>query len=389
MNAGYRTGVKPQSAHQFRIALVGPSRFGIGQPFAGGLEAHTALLARSLHSRHHAVQVFAGAADDSDAVDADVVPIIEQSYDHDRDVRRDLSPPESFRVHETERYEQIAEHLELRLRADLDVVHNNSLHPAIVDGDRGDGSHVHLLHCPPFDELQAAHQRLAQRSERRRVVAVSNAVADAWNGLATDVVHNGVDVDSWAPPLNCARSGLAWAGRIVEEKAPHLAIRAARLCGLAITLAGPVGDQRYFDRFVERELGPGVEWRGPLTTAELARVFHTAAVGVVTPAWNEPFCLVAAEMLAAGLPVAAFERGGLTEFVDRNVGTLATPNDAASLAAAIRRSIRLDSAHCVEHARNSLRSETMIARYESFYAQCAGRRPWNVGPLQRGDQLSA
>src|SRR5579864_4695300 len=42
-----------------RIALVASARFPIREPFAGGLEAHTWLLARGLKRREHEVTVFA------------------------------------------------------------------------------------------------------------------------------------------------------------------------------------------------------------------------------------------------------------------------------------------------------------------------------------------
>ena len=44
---------------RLRIALIASARFPIREPFAGGLEAHTWVLARGLKRRGHRVTVFA------------------------------------------------------------------------------------------------------------------------------------------------------------------------------------------------------------------------------------------------------------------------------------------------------------------------------------------
>lgn len=257
----------PVDSGPLSIAVVGPSRFGIAEPFAGGLEAHTAGLVRRLHSLGHRLTVAAGPERCANDLPVRLRPIVSNDFDHLFTGRRDISPPAEFLAHETERYQVLVD--DLVGRRDIDVIHNNSLHPAMVDADPARVAIVHVLHCPPTPELWAAHVRLAERDGDRRVIAVSASVAAAWKGLATDTVLNGVDTSSWHPTA-AGHSGAVWAGRIVPEKAPHLAIRACRLAGIPLTLAGPVGDESYFRRFVERELVGPVEWVGPLDSCELA-----------------------------------------------------------------------------------------------------------------------
>lgn len=369
---GYQSGVIDTASSALRIAVVGPSRFGIGEPYAGGLEAHTAGLVRSLHERGHRLRVFAGPEGETHHLPVTITPVVARTFDRQFTGRRDTSHPVGFCRHESQRYQGILDGL--RQRPDVDIVHNNSLHPAVVDGDPGDGSFVHVLHCPPFPKLAAAHRRLLERSRQRHVIAVSDALSSLWGGIATDVIGNGIDLDTWADPGLGHRTGAVWAGRLVEEKAPHLAIRAARLAGLPIRLAGPVGDSVYFDRFVRPELGVDAVWLGALAATELAVVFRSARVGVVSPMWDEPFCLVAAEMLASGTPVATFDRGGLAEFVRPHVGALAVPGDAASLADAVRLAAGIQPSVCAEFARRHLSSGAMVDRYETVYERAVRHR---------------
>lgn len=72
-------------------------------------------------------------------------------------------------------------------------------------------------------------------------------------------------------------------------------------------------------------------------TAEVKDVYAASDVVVVPSVEPESFGLVAAEAMAAGLPVIASRIGALPEIVEEHrTGLLAEPNDAASLLAAMR-----------------------------------------------------
>lgn len=357
-----------------RIALVGPSRFGLGEPYAGGLEAHTATLARQLHRSGHDVTVFAGPANAPHGLPVPVHAVTDRSpIDVDR---LDTSNPPWFARHEDESYSRIADIL---VGSNcFDVVHNNSLHRRIVDLDEPVVPIMHVLHCPPFDVLEQAHQELSRRRADRTVVAVSGALADAWADTATAVVHNGVDLHRWRPRTSqqSRRSRLCvWAGRIIEEKGPHHAIDAALSAGHCIALAGPVHDRAYFESVIEPRLATGqARWLGPLDTAALRRLFDTAAVGVITPMWDEPFGLVAAEMLACGVPIAAFDNGAIAEFTHPSVAVLVDPGNDDALAAAICAAGRVDRSRCREWAVHNLSLSTMSESYVALYRSAILRR---------------
>ena len=76
-----------------------------------------------------------------------------------------------------------------------------------------------------------------------------------------------------------------WFGRITAEKAPHMAIAAARRAELPLVLAGPISDTAYFRRAIAPSLDDHVQCAGHLDHDELARLVGRSAATLVTPAW--------------------------------------------------------------------------------------------------------
>ena len=186
------------------------------------------------------------------------------------------------------------------------------------------------------------------------------------------VVPNGVDPGCWPP----GRGGdyLVWSGRLVPEKGTHLAIAAAALTGRRLVLAGPVGNAEYFRESVAPHLGDRVRYAGHLDQEELASLVGGAAAALVTPLWDEPYCLVAAEAATCGTPVIAFARGGIPEVIDAQSGRLVAPGDVAAMAAAVPEAIAL-SRDSVRHSavmRCSARS--MVTRYLAIYRNLIDER---------------
>ncbi|HSP27726.1 MAG TPA: glycosyltransferase [Ilumatobacteraceae bacterium] len=350
-----------------RIAIVGSARFGVTEPFAGGLESHTVTAGLALQRAGHDVTIFAGPADEPRRSDIDVVPIVDSTLDTTSVERADTQMSPEASEHMDRGYRSAMETIGAMRR--FDVIHNNSLHPTPVafDGVLGVPM-VHVLHCPPFDELTDAHQARIRRFGSGSVIAVSAGLGRAWPGICTAVVPNGVPVHLWRPDSAGASSErCVWVGRIVPEKAPHLAIDAARLAGRPIVLAGPVQHRGYFDDEIAPRLGDDATWVGHLCHDSLGRLIGDSAVGVVTPLWDEPFGLVVAEMLACGTPVAATDRGAIASFVNPAVAAISALETPASVAAAIDRAAGLDRKACRRHAAARLSDDRMVESYVAHY----------------------
>ena len=341
--------------------MIASSRFPVREPFAGGLEAHTHALASHLAERGHEVTVFAAPGSD-ERLCAD--PLDLEPFQASDLARSDVAAPPETWMQEHHAYLSLMLSLMQTGPARFDVIHNNSLHHLPV----AMSSSVHVpmvttLHTPPTPWLESA-LRFADATSR--FVAVSRSTADQWRPVVdAGVIRNGVDTRRWGAGPGGDRA--VWFGRVVPEKAPHLALDAARLAGIPIDLAGPVFDRAYFAEQIEPRLGSNARYLGHLDTDGLSRLVGSSAVTAVTPAWEEPYGLTAAESMACGTPVAAFARGGLRETIGERAGVLSAPNDVEALAHALHVARGLPRAGVRAFAVDQLSHTRMVDEYEELF----------------------
>ena len=227
-----------------KIAILAHLKHPIRQPFLGGLEMHTHLLARRLLARGHDVTLF--AAEGSDPT-IGTVAICPPTGEATGDVAHDAA----IDAAEDAAYVRMIE--EVR-RGGFDVVHNNSLHSLpLYRRDRLGAPMVSVLHTPPFDPLDGGMQDAARDTT---ILAVSRTLAAEWSDLVPDaiVVGNGIELGAFPfAPIPAPDTHAFWSGRIVPEKGLHLAIEAARKARMHLVFAGPL---RHYSPFWRSEIAP-------------------------------------------------------------------------------------------------------------------------------------
>lgn len=345
-----------------RIAVIAPSRYPIAEPFAGGLEAQVWLLTKALRKRGHEVLLFAAPGSDP-ALGAEVLefesPVLSEL------ARQDVSMPPQMMMAEHHAYLSLMLQLSDRLRP-TDLVHNHSLHYLPVAAARLLSCPVvTTLHTPPTPWLESAIQ--VGGAPNVWFAAVSAHAAASWSHLVPDVavVPNGIDLDRW--PVGPGGDDLVWFGRIVREKAPHLAIAAAQRAGRRLVVAGPAIDKAYFAAEIQPRLGQSVRYVGHLEQQQLSQLVRTSAVALVTPEWDEPYGLVVAEALASGTPVVAFARGGITGLLDESCGRLVPPGDVELMATAIPAAQALSRSTVRTRAEQRCSVDAMLDGYERMF----------------------
>ncbi|MBW8173091.1 glycosyltransferase [Ornithinimicrobium sp. Arc0846-15] len=350
-----------------RVALLGPSRHPVVEPYAGGQESYVATLARGLRERDHRVTLFAAPGSDPDLADELV----------EHPVLPDLSPvaaidpqlPEPGFLRDQNAFLAVTSEL-MRRRADFDVVHNNSLHHLpLMSAEAVDLPLVTTLHTPPFPWMELG---IALCKPRASFVAVSASLAAQWTSLSqlAVVIPSGVSGATFA--TGNGGPDAVWVGRMVPEKGADLAVAAARHANRPLRLIGPIGDPAWFTARLQPLLGGNVHYEGHLSQNQTANVVGSAGLLLMTPRWDEPFGLVAVESALTGTPVLALRRGGLAEVLDEHMGVLVSPgvtDEATSLALAaqVDSTAAMPRAEVRASAMQRFSVAAMVAAYEDIY----------------------
>jgi glycosyltransferase involved in cell wall biosynthesis len=348
-----------------RIALIASSRFSISQPFAGGLEAHVWHLARALAARGHQVSLFAAPGSDPDL---GCHTIAVRPLEVSKTAVADASmPPEAFMA---DHHAYLTLMLQLAGCAgdDFDIIHNHSLHYLpVAMAPMLSIPMLTTVHTPPTPWLESAIDAAAGAGTR--FAAVSEHTAAVWRSVIgrITVVPNGIATQRW--PLGPGGGPLVWFGRVTAEKAPHLAIEAARLARRPLVLAGPISDPDYFTSEVHPQLCDDIRYAGHLDQDRLARLVGAATAALITPTWDEPYGLAVAEAMCCGTPVVAFARGGVPEVVAPQSGRLVASGDVEAMAAAVPAVSKLPRARVRQHAIAHCSEEAMLSAYLDLYQQ--------------------
>ena len=133
------------------VAIVAAARFAISEPFAGGMEMHTHVLADALGARGHHVTVYAAGGEGR----FDVEQLLPVGFEVSDAARRDVSAGPAVTLSEHHSYLEAI--LELQHRGH-DVVHINAVHhlPFACAGLLSPAVVTATLHTPPTPWLESA-----------------------------------------------------------------------------------------------------------------------------------------------------------------------------------------------------------------------------------------
>jgi glycosyltransferase-like protein len=257
-------------------------------------------------------------------------------------------------------------------------------------------------HLDAFDDARLSEWQ-------RRAFADADAVfcvSDAWTrkmrdeyGVTASVVNNGVDVmrfRSSGDPDACMKLGVIGkpvvlaVGGIEERKNTLQLLEAFALlrqthpnaqlviAGGASLLDHDAYTRRFIARAAQRGLrigqGEPIVVTGPLDDAAIPALMRRADV-VSMVSLREGFGLVTLEALAAGAPVVVSQIEPFTGYLDERVCCWAQPDDAASIADALRRALHgrggIDFEHAVPELLARFSWHESARRHIALYANYA------------------
>jgi glycosyltransferase involved in cell wall biosynthesis len=344
-----------------RIAIVSTCALATPPRAYGGTEFVMAELAKGLSQRGHDVTVYATADSEPEGELRYLFPhavwppnLLAESR-HAAHAFRDIMAERSFDV--------------------IHVNHQNALPFTLFQSCPT----VMTLHLARDEDLVEHYRSFGDVS----FVAISHRQAELLPDLdIAAIVHHGLD-----PALYPEGSGsggyAAFLGRLSPQKAPHVAIEAARLAGVPLLVGGaPHPDARdYFvDRLTPELFAPGTPAKvlGELDHPAKLALLRDAQSLLFPLAWEEPFGLVMIESMLVGTPVIAYARGSAPEIIEHGV-TGFLVESPEEMAVRMRDARALDRKRLRARAQERWSHLRMTRDYEHVYVEAIARRTRATG----------
>jgi glycosyltransferase involved in cell wall biosynthesis len=158
-------------------------------------------------------------------------------------------------------------------------------------------------------------------------------------------------------------------GRFTEGKGVLPAIEMAHRAGMRLLLAAAEND--YYREVIAPHVdGARIVYVGEVDHARKVELLGGARALLYPVQSGEPFGLVLAEAMACGTPVAALDRGAVSEVVDQDV-TGGIFESADALVAGLPRVLALDRAAVRRRAVERFGTTRMVDEYVTIYERLA------------------
>jgi glycosyltransferase involved in cell wall biosynthesis len=333
-----------------RIALIAPPWYAIPPEGYGGIEWVVALLADGLTDRGHDVTLFAPPGSQTKAR---LVSPLEVEPPADA-----VGDPWLEASHAMTAYEDHGE---------FDLLHDHMGPVGVSIGAVTGSCTVHTLHGPFTEQTSRLYSRIARQhwfvaiSKRQRALSPPDL---RWAG----VVYNGIPLERY-PFREDKQDYLLFLGRADEEKAPDLAVEAARRAGRRLIMCATTKNDRersYWAEKVEPLLSDSVDVCGECNQEQKVELLAGAAALLFPVQWEEPFGLVMTEAMACGTPVVAWRNGAVPEVIEDGVtGWVVDSMD--DFVRAIGRLGELDPRACRTRVEERFSGDVMVTGYERAY----------------------
>jgi glycosyltransferase involved in cell wall biosynthesis len=184
--------------------------------------------------------------------------------------------------------------------------------------------------------LNRRFQRLLVATEFMKAELMRNGFAESQIEIHAPVPRAASEI---IPPSFDARNRLVFAGQIIRGKGVDVLLESlARVrVPFECVILGD-GNHRGYCEALSRKLGLAsrVRFAGFVSQDQITACYRDASVAVMSSLWPEPFGATGLEAMRCGLPVVAFDAGGIREWlVDRRNGILVPWMDRTRYAAAI------------------------------------------------------
>ncbi len=236
--------------------------------------------------------------------------------------------------------------------------------PLIVTAHHTYIDEVHLVCMSPLKKITKwMMSRLEKRTYRLAdcILCVSKDTARSLieqYGISSEkitIIENSIDVDRFRNLSSSARNPkkLLYIGRLEKRKGVDVLLKAFRIVAekdpdVSLTLAGAnlIGDS-IITFLKEHRLESRVHMTGRISDQQMIELLSSEGI-LIVPSLLEGFGLIAAEGMAAGIPVLVSDSPGLRSIVkDRETGYLFRSSDAEDLARVLQEMVHDGSINSV------------------------------------------
>jgi glycosyltransferase involved in cell wall biosynthesis len=354
------TPAAPRPARPLRIAQVGPVATAIPPPRSSSVELMTSLITEGLVALGHQVTLFATGTSRTGAA---LHATFARGYADDPS----LWPWEACELF------NVAAAVERA--AQFDIIHCQAMYwPMALPFSRLCATPVvqTLHHAPTRPEVA-----LWSCYPEAPFIAISREQARLLSGLnVVGIVQHAIEIDSFAFREQ-PDDYLVFLGRFTEGKGVLQAIEIASRVNLRLVLAAAEND--YYREVIAPQVdGARVVYVGELDHPGKVALLGGARALLYPVQTGEPFGLVLAEAMACGTPVAALNRGAVSEVVDQDV-TGGVFESIDELIAGLPRVLALDRGSVRRRAVERFGATRMVDEYVAVYERLAARPVPNHG----------